>query len=286
MNTQSVNLIEQIRQRLDSLNKSEHKVATAILRDPQSATRLSITALAQASGVSEPTVNRFCRGFDNRGYPDFKLQLAQSLAVGMPYVTSSVEQDDSTEEYTNKIFSSTIAALDNARKGFRPELITRAVDYLSQAKQVMFFGLGASGPVALDAQHKFFRLNIPVMSYDDVLMQRMVAAGANTGDVVVVISHTGRTRELVDIARLARESGATVIGITSEHSPLAAECTLPLFVPSHEDTDIYVPMTCRIIQLTLLDVLATGVILRRGVDFQSYLKKIKDSLVPTRYPHD
>nr|WP_067295350.1 MurR/RpiR family transcriptional regulator [Marinobacterium profundum] len=286
MNSNSVNLLEQIRQRLDSLNKSEHKVATVILRDPQTATRLSITALAQASGVSEPTVNRFCRGFDNRGYPDFKIQLAQSLAVGMPYVSRSVEQDDSTEEYTDKIFSSTIAALDSARQGFDSALVTRAVDYLSQAKQVAFFGLGASGPVAMDAQHKFFRLNIPVMAYDDVLMQRMVAAGANTGDVVVVISYTGRTRELVDIARLARESGATVIGITSEGSQLAAECTLLLAVRSYEDTDIYMPMTSRIIQLTLLDVLATGVTLRRGVDFQRYLKKIKDSLVPTRYPQD
>ncbi|GGO85699.1 HTH-type transcriptional regulator HexR [Marinobacterium nitratireducens] len=286
MNTNSVNLLEQIRQRLETLNKSERKVATVILRDPQSATRLSITALAQASGVSEPTVNRFCRSFDNRGYPDFKIQLAQSLAGGMPYVSRSVEQDDSTEEYTDKIFSSTIAELDTARQSLQPALISRAVDYLSQAKQVAFFGLGGSGPVAQDAQHKFFRLNIPVMAYDDVLMQRMVAAGANTGDVVVVISYTGRTRELVDIARLARESGATVIGLTSERSPLAEECTLLLPVPIQEDTDIYMPMTSRIIQLTLLDVLATGVTLRRGVDFQRYLKKIKDSLIPTRYPQE
>jgi len=286
MNTNSVNLLEQIRQRLDSLNKSERKVATVILRDPQSATRLSITALAQASGVSEPTVNRFCRSFDNSGYPDFKIQLAQSLAGGMPYVSRSVEQDDTAEEYTDKIFASTIAALDSARQSLEPALITRAVDYLSQAKQVAFMGLGASGPVAQDAQHKFFRLNIPVMAYDDVLMQRMFAAGTNTGDVVVVISYTGRTRELVDIACLARESGATVIGITSAHSQLAEQCTLLLPVPVQEDTDVYMPMTSRIIQLTLLDVLATGVTLRRGVDFQRYLKKIKDSLIPTRYPQD
>lgn len=279
-----MNLLDQIQQRLESLNKSERKVATVILRDPKKATSLSIAALAQASLVSEPTVNRFCRNFETKGYPDFKIQLAQSLAVGTPYISRSVEQDDTTEEYTDKIFTSTIAALDSARKGVDPVAIAKAVDYLIQAKQISFFGLGASGPVATDAQHKFFRFNLPVIAYDDVLMMRMVAAAAQTGDVVVVISYTGRTRDLVDIAQIARGNGATVLAITAENSPLAEECTISLAAPTPEDTDVYMPMTSRIVQMTLLDVLATGVTLRRGVDFHQHLKKIKDSLKATRYP--
>lgn len=279
-----MNLLEQIRDRLEDLNKSERKVAEVILRDPKAATRLSIAALAQASTVSEPTVNRFCRNFDTAGYPDFKIQLAQSLAGGTPYVSRNVEQDDSTEEYTDKIYTSTIAALDASRKSVEPARITRAVDYLIQAKQITFFGLGASGPVAMDAQHKFFRFNLPVTAYDDVLMMRMVAAAARTGDMIVIISYTGRTRDLVEIARIGRENGATVLGITAKGSPLADECTELLAAPTPEDTDVYMPMTSRIVQLTILDVLATGVTLRRGVDFHGHLKKIKDSLQPTRYP--
>ena len=118
----------------------------------------------------------------------------------------------------------------------------------------------------------------------DVLMQRMVASACHTGDVVVIISWTGRTRELVDIARLARESGAVVLGITAPASPLAMECTETLEVATPEDTDVYMPMTSRMIQLTLIDVLATGVTLRRCEDFLPHLKKIKDSLLETRYP--
>ena len=136
------------------------------------------------------------------------------------------------------------------------------------------------------AQHKFFRFNLPVAAYEDVLMMRMVAAAAHTGDVFVIISYTGRTRELVDIAKIARENGATVIAISAENSPLAKECTVLLAAPTPEDTDIYMPMTSRIVQLTLLDVLATGVTLRRGVDFQQHLKKIKESLKATRYPNE
>ncbi|SFH17930.1 MurR/RpiR family transcriptional regulator [Modicisalibacter xianhensis] len=280
----SHDLLERIRERLDELNRSERKVADVILQDPATATGLSIATLAQAASVSEPTVNRFCRTFNAKGYPDFKIKLAQSLAGGTLYVSRNVERDDDAASYGDKIFSATIAALDEARRALDARLVERAVDYLIQAKQISFFGLGASGPVAQDAQHKFFRFNLPVIAYEDVLMQRMVAAASHTGDVIVIISYTGRTRELVEIARLARENGAVVLGITAPGSPLAAECTETLNVVTPEDTDVYMPMTSRMIHLALIDVLATGVTLRRGEDFLPHLKKIKDSLKATRFP--
>ena len=279
----SHDLLDRIRQRLEELNRSERKVADVILADPATATSMSIARLAQAASVSEPTVNRFCRSFNAKGYPDFKIKLAQSLAGGTPYVSQAVEPDDSAADYTRKIFGATMAALDEALRQTDPVRIEKVVDYLIQARQLHFFGLGASGAVAQDAQHKFFRFNMPVTAYVDVLMQRMVASSCHTGDVVVVISWTGRTRELVDIARLARENGAVVLGITAPSSPLAAECTETLEVATPEDTDHYMPMTSRMIQLTLIDVLATGVTLRRGEDFLPHLKKIKDSLKSTRY---
>lgn len=280
----SHDLLERIRARLDELNRSERKVADVILQDPATATGLSIATLAQAASVSEPTVNRFCRNFDAKGYPDFKIKLAQSLAGGTPYVSRSVERDDDAARYGDKIFGATIAALDDARRALDARRVERAVDYLIQAKQISFFGLGASGPVAQDAQHKFFRFNLPVMAYEDVLMQRMVAAASHTGDVIVIVSYTGRTRELVEIARVARDNGAVVLGITAPGSPLSRECTETLEVITPEDTDVYMPMTSRMIHLALIDVLATGVTLRRGEDFLVHLKKIKESLQATRFP--
>ncbi|CAN0598474.1 unnamed protein product [Ectocarpus sp. 12 AP-2014] len=124
------------------------------------------------------------------------------------------------------------------------------------------------------------------MSYDDALMQRMVAAGSSTGDVIVMISYTGRTRETVDIAKIARANGATVIGITNPDSPLADACTVVLEVTAPEDTEVYMPMSSRIIHLTVIDILATGVTLKRGADFLGHLKKIKESLKPTRFPSE
>ncbi|EMP55738.1 MurR/RpiR family transcriptional regulator [Marinobacter koreensis] len=280
------NLLEDIQARLDSLNKSERKVAEAILRDPSAATRYSIAALARAADVSEPTVNRFCRGFSATGFPDFKIRLAQSIATGTPYVGQNVEPDDTVAEFADKIMLSTIASLDKARQSLDPKALASVIDYLIQAKQINFFGMGGSASVALDAQHKFFRFNIPVMSYDDALMQRMVAAGAQVGDVIVLISYTGRTKETVDIARLARSNGATVIGITNPDSPLSECCTEVLGVTAPEDTEVYMPMSSRIIHLTVIDILATGVTLKRGKDFLGHLKKIKESLKATRFPQN
>lgn len=278
------NLLADIQTRLEALNKSERKVAEAILRDPSAATRYSIAALARAANVSEPTVNRFCRGFSATGFPDFKIRLAQSIATGTPYVGQNIEPDDTAAEFADKIMLSTIASLDKARQALNPQAIAVVIDYLIQAKQISFFGMGGSASVAMDAQHKFFRFNIPVSSYDDALMQRMIAAGAGVGDAIVLISYTGRTREAVEIAHIARANGATVIGITNPDSPLAEACTAVLGVTAPEDTEVYMPMSSRIIHLTVIDILATGVTLKRGPDFLDHLKRIKESLKATRYP--
>ena len=280
------NLLQRLSTQQDQLNRSERKVVQVIVADPQSATRMSIAALAELAQVSEPTVNRMCRSFGLKGYPDFKLELAQSMARGTPYVSQSVNQNDTAAQYTDKIFTSTMASLDAAIQQVDSKVIERAVDYLSQAQQICFFGMGASGSVAQDALHKFFRFNIPVVAHTDSLMMRMMAAACKRGDVLVLLSFTGRTKEMVEVARIGRNAGALVIAITAIASPLAQESSLVLGVEAPEDTDVYMPMQSRTIQLTLIDVLATGVILRRGEDFHGHLKTIKQSLASTRLALD
>lgn len=278
-----MNILEKIANELDTFSKSERKVAEVILSSPGTVIHASIAALAKQANISEPTVNRFCRRLDTKGYPDFKLHLAQSLANGTPYVNRHVDENDSAEEYTSKIFESTMANLELARKSLDTSTINRSVDLLTQANKISFFGLGASAVVAHDAQNKFFRFNVPVVYFDDILMQRMSAINSRQGDVVVVISHTGRTKALVDVASLARENDATVIGITTAGTPLAKECNFVLSVDVAEDTDLYMPMASRIAQLTLIDCLATGFTLRRGTKFRDNLKKVKDSLRSSRF---
>ena len=135
-----MNILEKITQHNSVFSKSERKVAEVILANPQTAIHSSIATLAKMSGVSEPTVNRFCRRLDTKGYPDFKLHLAQSLANGTPYVNRHVEENDGPEEYTHKIFESTMASLEVARQSVDIAVINRAVDLLTQAQKISFFG--------------------------------------------------------------------------------------------------------------------------------------------------
>lgn len=278
-----MNILEKIQKNLDIFSKSERKVAEVIIEAPQTAIHSSIATLAKIADVSEPTVNRFCRRLDTKGFPDFKLHLAQSLANGTPYVNRNVEESDGPDAYTHKIFESTMACLDVAKNSIDPFQINRSVDLLTQAKRISFFGLGASSAVAKDAQNKFIRFNIPIMNFDDIVMQRMSCINSTENDVVVLISHTGRTKSQVEIAHLARENGATVIAITAKDSPLeqAADLAITLDVP--EDTDVYMPMASRVVQMVVIDVLATGFTLRRGSGFRENLKRVKDVLKDSRY---
>ena len=278
-----MNTLELIQKNIDTFSKSERKVAEVIIASPQVAIHSSIATLARMAEVSEPTVNRFCRRLDTKGFPDFKLHLAQSLANGTPYVNRNVNEDDGPDAYTSKIFESTMACLDVAKNSLDTSLINRAVDVLTQAKKISFFGLGASSSVAHDALNKFFRFNIPVSCFDDIVMQKMSCINSNDGDVIVLISHTGRTKALVEVASLARENDAFVIALTALNSPLAEQSNLVLSMGVPEDTDIYMPMASRIAQLVLIDVLATGFTLRRGPKFRDNLKRVKQGIKESRF---
>lgn len=279
----AMNMLEKIQSQLEHLSKSERKVAEVILESPSQAIHSSIATLASEAGVSEPTVNRFCRSLDTKGFPDFKLHLAQSLANGTPYVNRNVDEDDSVEAYTSKIFESAMASLDHVRHSLDMAMVNRAVDMLTQAKKIAFFGLGSSAAVAHDAMNKFFRFNVPVVYSEDIVVQRMSCMNGGADDVVVLISHTGRTKSLVELARLARENDALVLAITSRGSPLAREASLALLLDVPEDTDIYMPMVSRLAQLTVIDVLATGFTLRRGAKFRDNLKRVKEALKESRF---
>ncbi|MFC0141879.1 MurR/RpiR family transcriptional regulator [Erwinia mallotivora] len=280
-------MLERIQSQLENLSKSERKVADAIVAAPETIIHLSIALLARQAGVSEPTVNRFCHRLQTRGFPDFKLQLAQSLATtGTPWVSRVIDENDSVETWSGKIFESAMAGLNRVRHNLDPVAITRAVDLLSRSQKIAFFGLGASAVVAQDAMNKFFRFNVPVICSDDIVMQRMHCINSTENDVIVLISYTGRTKNLVELAQLARENRATVLAITSPDSLLARVATLALYVDVPEDTDIYMPMVSRLAQLTIIDVLATGFTLRRGATFRDNLRRVKAALKESRFDRE
>ncbi|MCD9460943.1 transcriptional regulator HexR [Marinibactrum halimedae] len=278
----SENLLSMMSSDTIKLSKSDKKIVTIIQRNPKQVIHYSIATLAQMAEVSEPTVNRFCHKLGCDGYPDFKLKLAQQLSSGSHLFVDNMERNDDTYTVMQKIMESIQSSVQLIGKSTSPESINQAASLLLDCNSVSFFGMGASGPVALDAQHKFFRFGMPVIAHTDYINQRMICSMLNEKDVSVFISYTGRTEAIVESARLARDRGAPTIGLTRDGSPLASCCNVVLNAVTAEDTDLFTPMTSRIIHLALIDMLATTVALRMGDQLEENIKAIKTNLRATR----
>lgn len=275
-------VLDRIESQLDSMRPSEQIVGRFVLRHANLVIGLSFPEIAARTGVSQPSVARFCRAAGFGGYRDFKLRLAQSLAQGVPFVHHDVNIGDAMADVGAKVFDRAIAALVTVRNHLDPAALERATALLATAKRIEFYGQGNSGIVATDAQHKFFRLGVPVVAYSDPHVHAMSASLLGKGDVVVAISATGRSRELIRSAHIAHDAGALVIAIAASESALAKSADVALCADVPEDLDVYAPMTSRLVHLVIIDVLSVGVALARGPALAKRLKRAKDAIAEQR----
>lgn len=269
---------------LPSLRKSEVKVAEYVLKNPQQVIHMRIVDLAQEAQVSEPTIVRFCRAIGCNGFQEFKVRIAQEMAVANNLGHFAIEEDDSVEEICKKIADTTIQRLTQVKSQLKPDQVAAAAQVLSKAKRIEFYGYGASGAVAIDAQHKFFRLQVATAAYSDPHMQAMSAVTLGTNDVVVAISQSGRTSDLLHSVRLAQKSGAKVVALAPSLSPLTAAADIAIEINVEENTEQFTPMTSRIAHLMVIDMLALIVTQQRGPDFIEHLQNMKQSLL-SLYQH-
>jgi RpiR family transcriptional regulator, carbohydrate utilization regulator len=263
---------------LAELKPSENKVANYVLKHYEAVLNQSIASVAAKSKVSEPTVIRYCRSIGCKGFQDFKIQLASSLAKGTPYIHESIEESDDVKLMAEKICNYSANSLRIVNENLNIKLVEKAIDLLEKAKRIEIYGSGTSGIVALDAQHKFFHTGANAMAYRDTHMQMMSASTLGPGDMALLFSYTGRSKNIVDAARLAKKQGAIAIGVTRKNSPLQKLCNPAILIPKIEDTSIFSPMVSRICQLIIVDILATGVAQRRGKRFKQNIKEIKKSI--------
>lgn len=281
-------MLDRIKASMTSLAPAEQRVAKLVLGDPRSFANLPVSQLAERAHVSKPTVVRFCRSMGYDGLSDFKLKLAGSVSEGVPFIHRSVDPDDKTSDVLVKVIDNAVAAFLKYRNDASTYAIDKAAEALAgtykTGRRIEFYGAGNSGVVALDAQHKFFRLGVNTISYSDGHMQVMSATLLGPGDCLVVISNSGRTRDLMDACDIARRNGATTIVITATGSPLASSGHIHLAADHPEGYDRYSPMVSRLLHLMIIDVLATTVALRIGGGrLQPLLREMKNNLRTKRY---
>jgi RpiR family carbohydrate utilization transcriptional regulator len=282
--TERVELLRRIASAQVDLTPAEAKVAALVLAEPSWVLGQSLVQVAARAGVSEPTVIRFCRSIGLDGFQSFRLRLAQSIASGALFLPTAFGPDDAAGDIATKVLERSARTLLDVRNQLEPTRMEAAVALLAGARRLEIYGLGSSGIVAADARHKFFRLGIVATAYADAHLHGMAATMLGPEDVVVAISSTGRTIDLISSVELALETGAKVIAITAPSSPLARLATVAIEISVDEDTDVYTPMTTRLAQLAIIDALSVGVAMRQGPELIEKLERTWKSLRTKRVP--
>ncbi len=256
-------MLSQIESILPNLSKAESRVATYVLKHPKQTMGSHIGELSKEIGVSEPTIIRFCRTLGLDGYKSFKLRLAQSFPQANSQLLVDITQNDSPIKIGQKIIDSAIASLQETRKRLDSPELVKAIDALLKANRIEFYGQGGSGVVASDAQQKFFRLGTPVVAYSDPYIHCVSATLLTPDCVVVAVSHSGSSKDLLHSVELAKANGATTIAITAGQSILARTADIVLPIDVQEDSTHYAPIKSRMSQLALLDTLAIAIAVSR-----------------------
>jgi len=272
-------LIVAMRERAATLSAAQRQVAAAMLEDPEFALHASVDVLARRANVSPPTITRFCRSLGCAGLREFKLRLAQNVAVGKSMLHRAVVPGDDMQAVTHKVLQGAVSALTNLERHVAPDQLEHAAARIAKARRVDCYGVGnVSMFMASDAQGRFARLGITSGAYFDGHLQLISAATMTRKDVVLAISYVGRLRSLINAVEVAKEQGAMIVSITQRDTPLArlTDVVLPVVVPV--DHAMRVGTEAYLAQLAYLEILMVGVGLRRGPAAFRKLERVRQVL--------
>ena len=278
------NLLLRLRALLPNLRPSEQKIATYVLAHPDEVVHLSITELSQLVEVSDAAIVKFSQRIGNKGYQDLKINLAKSLPQMRQPIYGEIETDDTIGVIKEKLFHANIAALQDTQRLLDDGELQSAVAAIVNANRIDCYGLGASGIVAQDAQHKFLRIGMQCNAYIDTHMQASMASLLSEVDVAIGISHSGQTKDIVAAMEIAAQSGATTICITNfPRSKVAKVSQIKLLTSSQETSLRSGAIASRIAQLGVIDVLYIGVILQRYGSSMNCLAKTRRAVLDKRH---
>lgn len=277
-------IIALIKDSYAGLSRAEQSVADAVLSDVQAAVDASNAELAIRAGVSQPTVTRFCRSIGCEGVRDFKLQLARSLVVGEIFLAADnplpAAAPGSTPPFWASVIGEARLALREVERQLDPALVLAAAAILAPAHRVLALGLGgSSSALAEETQNRLFRYGVPVTACKDPYLARMTVSTFRPDDVVIAISATGRTREVIDCLELARTYRVRTIAITAPGSALADAAEIALTTRIAEYPDTLTPSASRFAFLTIIDLVAAATGYQMGPVARENLRRIKFNLV-------
>ncbi|MCY4301521.1 MAG: MurR/RpiR family transcriptional regulator [Aestuariivita sp.] len=276
----AIDVISNLNSRVDGLPKREKKVARFVQENFESVISMSIADLAKACEVSSPTVVRFSRSMGCDGYREFKMRLAQNLAVSLQYMITNPSQYHSSEVgNVDQIIGALSATINVMRKQLDNHVLCVAKEAIADARSVLVGGIGGGSSVlAHEAANRLFRLGIPAIAISESYLLQMRAATLKSHDVLFLISASGEADEIVTAAEIANGYGATTLAISKKGSKLTKIVSAAIEVDLPEDPDVHMPTASRYAYLVLVDALSMSIAQHNAEQATEYLRRIRASL--------
>lgn len=238
----------------EKLSRAERRIADFLIENPSHIPPLYITELAEICGVSEATIVRFSKKFGFEGYQQLKLAIAKEDNTHP--VNENITSADSPYDILTKVCDDIFCSLEKTKNGVDRVALERCCNAILEANDIIVLGLGNSAPIANDAAHKMLRLGLRSRPYTDNHMQAIATAHAGVGTVVIGISHSGASRDILEAMENARKNGAVTIAITNfEKSPIESVSDIVLNTVSDETNYRILGLSSRISQLAIIDTI-------------------------------
>lgn len=268
-------ILVKIRFLLPSLPRAEKAIAEALVEHPEAVTYMTLAEIAKESGSSEASVIRFCKRMGYSGYTAIQKDLSRALSEENALQTEDlqVSDNDSMMEIIKKVYRSNVQTLSDTM-ALVGESCNEALEALLKAKSIHFFGAGDAHAVCRLAYMKFKRLGIPCSSEGDIMLQMITASNMSKGDVAIAISYDGRSKNVVEALRIAKQMGATTISITKKtHTPLLRYTDIKLFIAVNDLSVDREKVTRRVADQFIMDALYMGYVMHSGRNYKEQLKK-------------
>lgn len=251
-------IIAEIRRVGEGLGPAAQRVAAFIIENAGRVPDLSITDVARAANVSEPTVARLCQSLGYSGFRELRIVLARQQPDTMPFVQIAISARDRPNEIAGKVIDRGMSALMKLKSELDYSAISAASILLAEARRIEVYAHGDSAFLAQDAQMRFAGMGIPSIAYSDSHLHVMSAATLGPRDAVICISRTGANAELVQTLAILGENSVPVVGILPRDSALGAYCTqvIHLAADMEADANVYAPQSYRLSQMAALEALA------------------------------
>jgi DNA-binding MurR/RpiR family transcriptional regulator len=266
------------------LRPSEQKIAAYILANPKKAINCTVNELGEISEASGAAVIRLCRSLGLKGFQDLKMRIAGDLQRSNEGMHRDIQPNESEASILFKMTNNSMRAIRETSEIINPEDLSRAVDAINRAKRIHFFGVGASGIVAQDAQQKFLRINKEVTAFTDFHLAAVVAANSTPEDVVMGISYLGQTKEIVEFLELAKQLGAKTISLTRfGPSAVSKSAEINLYTSASAEAVFRSGATSsRLVQLHIIDVLFMCVATRQYEQSVQHLDQTREAIQALR----